>query len=298
VDRRALEYFLAVADHGSFRHAAAAVHVAQPSLSQAIQSLERELGTQLFQRMQHGSQLTAAGEALVGPARRTLREFDEAREAVLRVKGLRGGRLDIVTQPHLAADPLPGLLGRFHERYPEVEVRIIDPESADVADILRSGKAEVALDFSKPHGDDLHVTRLADEEVLLVLPPGSRDISPVMPASYLGEVSLIAGTKGKPLLERTLAAAGVSSRFLVETGHRMATVPLVLEGLGAALLPTTIADQARRLGAVTCSLDPPIVRRAFLVRVDPVQAAAAKAFVDLVGEVEAERATRVAGARP
>jgi LysR family carnitine catabolism transcriptional activator len=204
-----------------------------------------------------------------------------------------------VAQPHLAADPLPNLLGLFHERYPEVAIRIIDPESADVGDLLRSGEAEVALDFSRPHGDDLHVTQLADEELLLVLPPGSRDVGQIVPVSYLGRVSLIAGTKGKRLLQKTLTGAGVGSRILVETGHRMATVPLVLEGLGAALLPAKIADQARALGAVTCRLDPPMFRRAFLVHVRPVQAAAARAFLDLVGDVEVERAPQPApGAEP
>jgi LysR family carnitine catabolism transcriptional activator len=79
VDRRALEYFLAVADHGSFRHAASAIHVAQPSISQAIQALERELGAQLFHRQQHGSRLTAAGEALVGPGVRCASSTKRAR---------------------------------------------------------------------------------------------------------------------------------------------------------------------------------------------------------------------------
>jgi LysR family carnitine catabolism transcriptional activator len=294
VDRRSLEYFLAVADHGSFRHAAAAIHVAQPSISQAIQSLERELGAELFQRLPHGSRLTAAGEAMLAPARRTLREFDEARTAVVNVAGLRSGRLEIVAQPHLAADPLPYLLGHYHERYPEVAIRIIDPESADVVELLRSGAAEIALDFSNPHADDVDVTRLADAEILLVLPPGTRDVGDVVPASYLDRVSLIAGTTGRHLLQQLLARAGAHPRILVETGHRMATVPLVLAGLGAALLPARIAAQAHALGAVTCSLDPPMLRRAFLVCGRPVQAAAARAFLDLVGDAEVQAAPLLA----
>src|SRR3712207_1029530 len=110
MDRRGLEYFLAVAGHGSFRDAASALHVSQPSLSVAIQGRARELGAQLFHRQKDGSRLTAAGEALLGPARRTLREFEEARTAVVNVATLRSGRLDIVAQPHLASDPLPSLL--------------------------------------------------------------------------------------------------------------------------------------------------------------------------------------------
>ena len=76
MDRRALQYFLAVVDHVTFTNAAAALNVAQPSLSQAIQTLERDLGVQLFLRVSRGARLTSAGEALVAPARRTLRDFE------------------------------------------------------------------------------------------------------------------------------------------------------------------------------------------------------------------------------
>ena len=237
MDRRALQYFLAVADHGTFTNAAAALHVAQPSLSQAVQGLERELGVKLFYRVKRGARLTAAGEALVGPARRTLRDFDEARDAVLNVSGLRSGRVDIVTQPHLAADPLPQLLAPFHERYPEVAIRITDPGSSDIPGTLHAGEAEIGLDMSPPIDPGLSVMRLPDEEVLILLPPGSPDLGPVVPVSALGNINLVAGaTVEHAPVVRIVREAGMTSRILVETTHRIATVPLVLAGLGAALL--------------------------------------------------------------
>jgi LysR family transcriptional regulator, carnitine catabolism transcriptional activator len=83
VDRRQLEYFLAVAAHGSFTGAAAALRIAQPSLSHAINAVEREVGAQLFHRVSHGVTLTAAGEALLRPAHRS---FGTRRSAGLRAK--------------------------------------------------------------------------------------------------------------------------------------------------------------------------------------------------------------------
>src|SRR5919198_451735 len=156
MDRRALQYFVAVVDHGTFTNAAAALNVAQPSLSQAIQTLERELGV------------------------------------VHNVNGLRSGRLVVVAQPHLAADALPQLLGPFHDQYPDVAITITAASDADILAVLRSRGADVGLDFAPPHEPGVNVARLADEEVFLVFPPGTRDIGTVIPASELDGVALIA----------------------------------------------------------------------------------------------------------
>ena len=79
MDIRQLKFFLAVVDHNGFSRAAAHLLVAQPSLSQAIASFERELGMPLFHRIGRGVVLSEAGSALVGPARVVLRDLDEAK---------------------------------------------------------------------------------------------------------------------------------------------------------------------------------------------------------------------------
>src|SRR4051794_21629472 len=132
MDRRQLEYFLAVVDQHGFTNAAHALHVAQPSLSQAIKSLERELGTDLFVRLGRGIRLTGAGEALVGAARQTVRDFEAAHAAVLSVAGLERGRLDIAAPSTMSADPLAPLLGRFHAAHPGVFLRVLNAPSSEV----------------------------------------------------------------------------------------------------------------------------------------------------------------------
>ena len=111
MERRQLEYFLAVVEHGGFTNAARVLYVSQPSLSHAIAALEAELGGALFHRLPHGTTPTAAGEALIVPARQVARDLATAAATVREVLGLSGGRLDIVAQTTLAVDPLARLLG-------------------------------------------------------------------------------------------------------------------------------------------------------------------------------------------
>src|SRR5215510_4578394 len=106
MDLRRLEYFLAVVEHGQVTSAASALRVAQPSLSQAIKALERDLGVQLFIRDGRSLRPTRAGEALIEPARRVLGDLDAARAAVSDVVELAAGWLDVASHDLLTRDPL------------------------------------------------------------------------------------------------------------------------------------------------------------------------------------------------
>ncbi|MER6877783.1 LysR family transcriptional regulator, partial [Amycolatopsis sp. NPDC000673] len=81
MERRQLEYFVAIAEHGGFTHAARALRVAQPSLSRAISKLEQDLGVELFHRVGRNAVLSNAGELLAGRARLVLRDLDALRAA-------------------------------------------------------------------------------------------------------------------------------------------------------------------------------------------------------------------------
>src|SRR5436309_13999589 len=128
MDLRRLRLFLAAVDHGGFTRAAEAEYVSQPSVSQAIRELEGELGTPLFHRVGRGVVLTAAGEALVPPARQALRDVETARTTVAAVAGLEAGRLDLAALPTLAVDPVAPLTGAFRTAHPRVTVSLQDPE--------------------------------------------------------------------------------------------------------------------------------------------------------------------------
>src|SRR3954447_11876460 len=146
MELRHLEYVVGVVDQGGFTKAAAALHVSQPSLSQGIRTLERELGVPLFHRLGREVVLTAAGEAVLEPARQALREATTIRAAAADVAGVAAGHLDLVALPTLAADPLAGMIGRFRKAHPAVTVRVSEPEeAAAVGDLIRSGRSEIGL---------------------------------------------------------------------------------------------------------------------------------------------------------
>ena len=174
MDLRRLTYFLAVVDEGGFTSAAKAVFVSQPALSLAIKELEHELGTELFERLGRSVRLTAAGDALVGPARQVLRDVETGRAAVEAVAGLRGGTLSMASLPTLAAHPMADLVGRFCRQYPDVAVDLSAPEdTADLVDLLRTGQCELGIGEKTGLPDDLRIVPVEVQRLLVILPPGS-----------------------------------------------------------------------------------------------------------------------------
>ncbi|MDQ8702603.1 LysR family transcriptional regulator [Streptomyces sp. LHD-70] len=291
MERRQLEYFIAVVEHRGFTAAAHALHVAQPSLSHAIRALERELGGRLFHRVPHGVTLTAAGEALIGPARQVMRDLSTATSSVREVLGLEGGRLDIVSQTTLAADPLAGLLGRFRQAHPRVAVRVVDPErGSEVLQMVRSGQCELGLvDATVAERDtaaDLRGRDVPDQELFVVLPPGGErpagDDVGMPELAALDLVSTPPGTSTRSVLDEACAASGVTPRIVVETAHRAMIVPLVLAGAGAALLTRSMAVDASARGALVLPTRPRLLLRGRLVWRSGPMSPAAQAFVDSV----------------
>jgi len=299
MDLRRLTYFLAVVDEGGFTSAAKAVFVSQPALSLAIKELEQELGTELFDRLGRRVVLTAAGEALVGPARQVLRDVETGRAAVEAVAGLRGGTLSVASLPTLAAHPMAELVGRFCRHFPDVAVDLSAPEdTSELVDLLRSGQCELGIGEETGLPSDLRVIPVKVQRLLVILPPGSAGSAgsagaPVKRGTLrlgdLADTSMIAtprGTSSRRLLEEGFAAAGVVPRVSVVTAQREAILPLVLAGAGAALVPEPMADIAGQLGAVVAEPRPVVERRIVVAARQGPLAPAAQGFLGLLDEVD------------
>uniref|UniRef100_UPI0003803E58 LysR family transcriptional regulator n=1 Tax=Streptomyces xiaopingdaonensis TaxID=1565415 RepID=UPI0003803E58 len=140
-----LRYFAAVADARHFTRAAEREMVAQPSLSQQIRALERELGAELFHRARGHISLTDAGEALLPFARRILADTETARRQVQEVAQLGRGRVRLGAPPSLCAGVVPDVLRVFHDRYPGVELVVHEDGSQDLVRVLAAGELDLAL---------------------------------------------------------------------------------------------------------------------------------------------------------
>ena len=170
MDTRQLRYFLAVVDHQGLSRAAEHLFIAQPSLSQAIATLERELGVSLFHRTGRRLILSDAGERLVGPARQVLRDLASAQSTIDAVKGLHTGRVEMISMPSPGIEPLSSLMRRLAERYPGIRISVdaaFVPEEVIYA--VRSGACEIGL-LGAPtavQSPDLDVTQLEDQALRL-----------------------------------------------------------------------------------------------------------------------------------
>jgi DNA-binding transcriptional LysR family regulator len=285
MDLRRLGLFLAVVDEGGMTRAAEARHVSQPSVSQAVRELEAELGIALFHRVGRGLVLTAAGEALVGPARQALRDVDTARAAVEAVAGITAGRLDLGALPTLAVDPLATLVGAFRVAHPDVTIRLADPQDqTELATLVGSGDCELGLTVGTGPAEGLELRQLGHQDLLAVLPPGTELDHRTIAITRLATFPLVAapaGTATRMQLDEAFATAGATPHVAVTTAQREAILPLVLAGAGATLFPRPLAEQAQALGAVVAPVSPRLTRAVVVVhRPGPLSPAAA-AFLAL-----------------
>jgi DNA-binding transcriptional LysR family regulator len=262
MDARQLEYFLAVVEHDGFSRAAQHLHIAQPSLSQSIANLERELGIQLFHRIGRGVVLSTAGSELIEPARQVLRDLRTARATVDSVKGLQRGTVELVVMPSPGIEPFGALTRRFARRYPGLSVNAAAAfTAAEVAEKVKQGSYELGLvGTSEPlTTPGIDVLQLEEQPFVLVGGPDGEfpDADPVPHAKLAGARMIVspAGSLMRQIVD-DLLAEGAEMQIVAEVAHRTSILPLVLGGVGLAVLPSAWAPLARRAGARTARLDP------------------------------------------
>jgi len=284
MERRQLEYFLAVIDHGGFTSAATALHVSQPALSAAVKSLEKDLGALLFHRLPRGVRLTDAGAEFAQSARMIMRELGTARARVDAVTGLIAGRLDIISLPGMLLDPLAPVIGRFRRRHPRVRVRVVQAEAAeDVRTAVRAGDAELGLTDAVEAADkDVIGEPILEQELVAVLPPGTPPPEDgVLAIRDLLRMDVIAGPPGtaiRNLLTREGARLGLEVSPAVEVTPRGSALYLALAGAGIAILPRPVAQLGGPRGAELVSLQPSQTRLVYLLRRDAPLSPAAHAI--------------------
>src|SRR6266508_598303 len=138
--------FVAVAEEGSFTRAARRIGIAQPSLSQQIRSFERELGGPLLERLPRAIRLTSAGRALLPEAQAAVRAAEHAVSAARNAFGLEAGELEVATVLSMAVGLLPRSIRVWHERYPNVAIRLHEFRHRRLLeDAVEQGAADFAI---------------------------------------------------------------------------------------------------------------------------------------------------------
>lgn len=261
MENRHLRHFLAVVDQGGVTRAAEHLRIAQPSLSQSIKGLERELGLPLFHRVGRTMVLSSAGRELLGPARAAVRHMESVHHAAAALNSVEGGDLDLVSMPTPALEPLSSITARFAQLHPNIALRVRSAlNDHDVLRTVASGEAEVGLlgGSSTPMAADVDVLALETQPLILVAHPQARLGTSGRPlrAEELAGCDFVAsapGTLTRKVLDDWLAS-GVAVRVAVETDHRSSVLPLVTAGVGLTILPSAWRSTALRQGLAVHAL--------------------------------------------
>ncbi|MFA9480205.1 LysR family transcriptional regulator [Phycisphaerales bacterium AB-hyl4] len=169
-----LRYFVAVAELEHFTRAAARCRVSQPSLSQQIMKLERDLGQPLLERLGRSVRLTDAGRSLYGRATAILRLVDEAQAHAKAEGDWQADRVSVAAILTVAPYLLPPLINAFQRSYPRGRLTVREDFTAKVVAAVASGDVDLAFVALPVDDDRLTVEPLFDEPLLLAMPAGHR----------------------------------------------------------------------------------------------------------------------------
>ncbi len=165
-----LRYFVAAADHGSFRKAGTAIDVKESSISRRIRDLEDQLGASLFQRHNGGVSLTLAGQHFLHRARKALQQIDDGARDVGAIGRVERGKVKVGVFSSFASGFLADLLRAYDRKHTKVRIDFVDGAPAEHIAAIRQLRRDVAFLTGTRDWPDCETTYLWSERVFAVLP--------------------------------------------------------------------------------------------------------------------------------
>ncbi len=234
-----LEYFVRVAELGSFTRAALALDVAQPALSRQVRLLEVELRQNLLQRNGRGAVPTEAGELLLEHARGILHQVERAREELSRLRGGLAGRVALGLPPSVARVLAVPLMRAFRQQLPQARLAITEALTASMQEQLGSGRLDIAVLYNAQPLPGLEITPLASEELLLVRRAAAGTHPPAVRLRELAGIPLVIPSRPNAIrthIEAQLATIGCQPDVALEIDGVAPILDLVEDGAGGAIL--------------------------------------------------------------
>ncbi|MFI1801239.1 transcriptional regulator CynR [Streptomyces sp. NPDC020379] len=289
LELRHLRYLLAVAEHANFTRAAEELHISQPTLSQQIKQLERNVGAQLLDRTGRTVRLTDAGATYVHYARRALRDLAAAERAVLDVADLSRGHLRLALTPTFTAYLVGPLAAELHARHPGITLDVQEMAQDRIETGLLADELDLGIAFHGPHLPGITATALYTETLGLVTgaprPGGQQDPLPVrdLTGRHLALLSADFATRGH--IDAYFTAHKVRPHIAMEANSVQALTEIVRRTPLATVLPDAVTHDHPHLEPVP--LEPALPARtvALLRRESAYQSAAARAFTHLIQQL-------------
>lgn len=296
-----LRGFVEVARLGHFTRASEHLHLAQPSLSRQISTLERELGAELFHRARGHISLTAAGEALLPRAQRMLAEADAIRDEMGELAGLRRGRVRLGAPPTLCISLVAEAISSFHAAHPNVDLHLTEGGSRLLVEQLAVGAVDIALitqsDGPTPAGVSLTQMPLLAEELVVISSAAAPPVThgPSVSLAHLATLPLIAFDDSYELratMDAAFRDADLTPKLALEGAEMDAVLRFVERGVGVAVVPAMVLFERPTLRSARLS-HPAMSRTISLAhRSDVTPAVAVAAMRTVIVTTAAEVARR------
>jgi LysR family transcriptional regulator, nitrogen assimilation regulatory protein len=261
MDLRQLEYFVRVAELGSFTRAAQQLRIAQPALSRQVRLLEVELRQNLLTRNGRGALPTEAGKLLMEHGRGILHQVDRAKEALSLVRGGLSGRVAVGLPTSVARVLAVPLIREFRKKLPEATMAIQEGLSVAMQEALVNGRLDIALLYNAMPSPDVELTPLLEEALYLVKPAAKTAGStkalsakkPKLSKVKLQDITtlpLVIPTRPnaiRNLVETRLGDLGLRPTIALEIDGVSAILELVADGAGCAVLPQSAVISAQAM---------------------------------------------------
>jgi DNA-binding transcriptional LysR family regulator len=252
MDPRRLRYFVAAAEEQNFTRAAQRLRIAQPPLSTQIKQLEGDLGVELFERTGRGVSLTEAGRLLLEEARRISARLQQTVDLVRRVGEGQIGRLALGFLPSVAHSVLPGVLLKFREGFPNVELSLQEMGPDEEVRKLRDKQIDAGFLYLPIDKTGLAVRTVLREPLVVALPDGHPLVAQdrVAMRQLADEPFILPPRHQVPACYGYIMEACRRAGFFPKAVQRnvwlmQTIVGLVAGGLGVALVPSSLQKLGR-----------------------------------------------------
>ncbi|MCT7376736.1 LysR family transcriptional regulator [Chelativorans salis] len=235
MDIRQLNYFVRVAELGSFSRASAFLHVAQPALSRQIRNLELELKETLLIRNGRGVEPTEAGERLLTNARGIMRLMERTYEDVENARTGKSGKVAIGMPATISMAIATALIRRLREELSDARVTLVHGRSRQLQEWVLSGSLDGAIMFDAPSSPMLEIDELIREQLYLVGPESAFDDLGPIPLEELSSLPMIIAVRPnsvRVLVDSELARLGQKLNIVFELEPLDAMLDLVQDGYG------------------------------------------------------------------
>lgn len=240
MNERRLRIFYEVGKELNMTKVAEKLYVSQPSVSQTINDLERDLQVKLFDRIGKRLYLTEEGKVFLNYVRRILNIYDEAVNVIKEMNKVQRGKLKIGASTTIGIYILPDIIGAFSKKYPNIDISIIVENTKNIVKLLEENRLDIAFVEGPVHSEEIEVEKFCDDELVFIT---SKDHpwtkKKVIQKSDVSKEKLIIREKGsgtRDVLIRTLDRNSIDYNIFMELGHTEAIKKVVEAGLGISCI--------------------------------------------------------------